>query len=81
MIRQSITMVAVLAMSMSFGCGKDKEGGEGEGKAAEAAGADLADDANVCCEFGGAVGTSTKKACLESKGKIRTDMTYPDCKK
>ena len=37
MIRQSITMVAVLAMSMSFGCGKDKEGGEGEGKAAEAA--------------------------------------------
>ena len=64
MMKQTLSVVAVLAMSMSIGCGKDEakdsKGGEGKPAAADYAGADLADDANVCCEFGGAVGTSNK---------------------
>ena len=92
MIRQTVYIIAILATSMSIGCGKDaaKDGKDNKATAEyEAAIAKLDDKTNVCCsseiEIGGqkttVVGTSFKSACLEAKGKILLDQTYPDCHK
>lgn len=94
MMNRSLYALAILAISLSAGCGKEESKDDKTNDSKPAAKADdkaaadkpttegddkAGSDEQICCEFGGAIGTSTKAKCDEFKGKVVEGLA-PPCK-